>query len=96
MRRPYDRAQVVRIFDAVQHDVQPAPGCGLFERRISFRRLERHDSLMSGAARRAIQLRARFEAHRDSALAAQLDQLLKTRPGGALGHHDSFNRKSGA
>ena len=95
VRRAHDRSQVVRIFDAVQDDVQPAARSGLFERRISLRRTKRHDSLMGGAARRAVQLRARLEAHRDAALAAQLDQLLKARTGGALGHHDAVQGKSG-
>jgi hypothetical protein len=44
---------------------------------------------MGGAARRPVQLRPRLEAHRDRTLAAQLDQLLKTRAGGAFGHHDA-------
>ena len=86
VRRAHDRTQVVRIFDAVQDDVQPAGRRSLFERRVTLRRAERHHPLMRGAARRAVQLRARLEAHRDPALAAQLDQFLKTRSRGSLRH----------
>jgi len=79
VRRADDRSQVVRIFDAIQHHVQPSSRGGLVERGVTLRRADRDDALVRCRLRRPVQLRARLEAHRDLALAAQLDQLLNAR-----------------
>ena len=86
MRGPRNRSEIVRIFHAIEDYVEPAACRSLVERRVTLRRPEPYDALMRGAPRGAVQLRSRFETHRDPPLAAQLDQLLKSRTGGAFSH----------
>jgi DNA-binding transcriptional MerR regulator len=51
---------------------------------------------MIRAAGRSVQLIARFETHRNGAFAAQFDDFLKTRAGGALDDEDAVERARGA
>ena len=83
-----DGSQVVRIFDAVEHHVQAARGDRLVERRIFFGRAERDYALMIGAAGRPVQVLTRFETHGNRAFAAQFDDFLQARTGGAFDDQD--------
>jgi hypothetical protein len=96
MRGPDNRAQVMRIFHAVQNHVQPAAGDGFFERGESLRRSEPYYSLMSRSHGRAIQHFARFETHGDPMLARQIDDFLNARSSGPLGDQDTIKRTPGS
>src|SRR5579863_9013928 len=96
MRRADDRAQVVRVLDSVQYDVQPAAGPRILQRTVLLGRAKRHDALMRSAVGRAVELLARLEAHRNTALLAQRNQFLQARASRALGHQHPVQRTAGA
>ena len=74
---------------------RPPAGGGFFERRYVLGGAEGDHALVLRRRRGAIQLLARLEAHRDAALAAQIDDFLKARPGRALGDQDPVQRPAG-
>lgn len=86
MRRANDRAQIVRILDAIQDHVKAAARRRLVERSVSFRASKPDDALVRRAAGCPIQLLPRFETNRDAPLPAQIDDLLDTRSCRALRH----------
>ncbi len=96
VRRANDRSQIVRILDAVEHHVQTGAGGGLFERRVSFRGSECDHALMRGASGDPVQLRSRFETDWNAALAAEIDELLKTRSAGSFDDENPIEWNSGA
>jgi DNA-binding transcriptional MerR regulator len=91
-----DGAQIVGIFNAVEHDMQTARGDGGFECRVFFGRAQRDYALMIGASGGAIELFAGFETHRNGAFAAQFDDFLKARAGGAFDDEDALQGTRGA
>jgi DNA-binding transcriptional MerR regulator len=95
MSRANDRTQVMGILHAVQNHVQPAGRAGIREGRIALGRSERDHALVLRSSAGAIQMLARFETHRNAALAAQLDQLLKPSSAGALGDQYTVQRTPG-
>lgn len=76
--------------------MQSSGGRGLLESGVFFRGSDGHYALVRGAAGGAIQLLARFEAHGNAALPAQLDQFLETRAAGALGDQNPGDRTAGS
>ena len=90
-----DRSQVVGVFNAVEHDVKAACAGCLFERRVTLARAERDHALMRHSSGGAIQPLARLHANRNTALAAQVDQFLQTRPRRISGHQDILERTPG-
>ena len=86
----------MRIFDAIENDVQSAAGDGFFERRESFGRSEARPRPDAGRAHRgAIQHFTRLKSHRNTAFARQFDDLLHTRSGGSFGDQDTIERTTG-
>jgi len=96
VRRANDGAQIVRILDAVEHHVHPARADGRFERRVFFRGAQCHHTLVLWTARGAVQMFACFEADGNFSLAAQVDDLLKTRARRAFDKQDPLERPAGA
>ena len=95
MSRANDGAQIVRVLDAVQDDVQSAGRRRLVDRRILLRRAERHYTLMVRSVRRAVQAVARLHAHRNAAFPAQRQQFLQACAAGALGDQHTVQRPPG-
>jgi hypothetical protein len=95
MRGADDRAEVVGIFDAVEHYVQAASGGGVFDRGETLHRSNGDDSLMSRTAGGAVQMIASFKADGDCAFAAQIDDFLDASAAGALGDQNAIERAAG-
>ena len=88
-----DGAQIMRVLNAIQQDDQAETGGSLFQRGGERRASEGHDILMVGCG--AIELGAGFKAQRNIALAAQFDDLLKARTGGAARDENTIERHAG-
>ncbi len=86
---------VLRIFYSIKHDMQTARGDGLFQRGVFFGRAQSDHALMISTSGGAIDMFAGFETHWNGALAAQFDDFLESRAGGALDHQDSIERTIG-
>ncbi len=96
MRGSDDGAQVVRIFHAIQYHQQSRPFQNLVEPGIFLRGAERHDALMRGAIRSAVERIAGFEAHRHGTLAGQIHNFLYPRTACAAGDQNAVERSAGA
>ncbi len=88
VRGTNDRAEIMRIFDAVEDDMQSTARGGFIEGRVFFSGAESNDSLMGGAASGAIELIAGLESHGNFAFAAEIDNFLNPGRSRAPGDHD--------
>jgi DNA-binding transcriptional MerR regulator len=95
VRRTDDRAQVVRIFDSVQNDMQAALSGGILKRGVALRCSYRDNSLMICAARGAVQMLAGFESDGYGFFPAQIDDFLEPGSSSALHDQHSIQRPAG-
>jgi len=95
VRRADNRAQIVRVLDAVKDHVHAARARRVRERRILSGGAVRDHTLVRRAPRRPVQLLARFETNRYVTLPAQIEQFLKTRPRGSFDHENPVERAAG-
>ena len=91
-----DRAEVVRVFDAIENDVQASCGDGLFESRESLGCAESHDALMGGSGRGAIEHFAGFETDGNAVFAREVDDFLNPGPRRTARNQDTIYRAPGA
>jgi len=71
--RADDRAKIMRVFDAVEHDVKAAAGSGIVERGELFGGTEGDHSLVRRAARSPVKMFAGFEADGNAPFPAESD-----------------------
>ena len=76
MRGANNRAQIVRIFHAIQHHDQRGMRGDIFQLRILLFRAQRNDSLVGFHARQTVHRGAIFEANRRAGAARQIDDFL--------------------
>jgi hypothetical protein len=95
MRGTDNRAQIVRILDAIENDMQAFTGNRFFQRCESLGRSEANDALMGRPHCGPIEHFARLESHRNAAFARQIDDFLDTRSGRPLGDQDTIKRTPG-
>ena len=86
-----DRAEIMRVFDSIEDDVQSARGGGFLERHVFFNGSERDHALMRGGAGSAVERFPRLETQRNPALAAQIDQLLQARTTRTFGDQNAID-----
>ena len=97
MRGADDRAEIMRVLNAIENNMHASAGNGFFERRESFGGSERDHSLMLRRAHHsAIQHFPRLKSHRNAAFARQLEDLLDARSGGSFGDQDTIERTPGS
>src|SRR5690349_4146473 len=94
MRSADDRAEIVRILDAIE-DYDELTRRGLLEVRVLARGAERDHALVGGTAGQPVERGALLEADRDGSAPRQVDDLLNARAAGALRDEDSFERAPG-
>jgi DNA-binding transcriptional MerR regulator len=88
VRGANDSAEIVRVLDAIEDDMQSSAKGGFIEGGVFFSGAESNHALMRGAAGGAIELIAGLESHGNFALAAEIDNFLNSRRSRAPGDHD--------
>src|ERR1019366_304910 len=92
--RADDGAQVVGIFDAVEHHQHFARGHGV-EVGIPLSGAHGHHALVRRGAGHAVERRARLKAHGYGSAPRQIDDFLQSRPAGTLCHQQALQRVPG-
>jgi hypothetical protein len=87
-----DGAEIVRIFDAVEHDQEVGGGGDRLQFRILLFGAERNESLVGFRAGETIKGAAVFEADGDMGLAGEVDDLLDAATAEAAGDQDALER----
>jgi DNA-binding transcriptional MerR regulator len=95
VRGANDGPEIVRIFYAVDNDMQAAAGRGVVKRRVFFGRAEGNYSLMGNSFASPIEAIARFESDGNIAFPAEVDDFLNSGRSRALGDHDIVEGASG-
>jgi hypothetical protein len=87
-----DGAQVVRIFDSVQHDQKFGSGGDVFELRVFLFGTESDDTLMGLGAGETVQRASVFETHGRFVGSGEVDDFLEAMAPGATRDDDAFER----
>ena len=95
IRRPNDRAQIVRILDPVQQDHEPHLRPYVLDGQVLLRRSKGDHALVRGTRRHALDLFSRLEPDRDAATAAKINDFLDARSAGALGYEHAVHWATG-
>ncbi len=96
MGRSDNRAEVVRIFDAIEHHQQLRAGGGMVQFRVLLSGPDGDDALMRNAFGEAVKRLPRFEADWNSGRPAEIDDFLNFCAGCTLGDAHPFKRPIGA
>ena len=89
--RAHDGAQIVRVFDAVQHDdhgMFPGFRQNLVQRAVAGGGGDRQNPLMPASSGEPVESGRRLEAQRDAAFAAGVDERLQTAISRSLRHRN--------
>ena len=91
-----DGSEVVRIFDAVEDDVQSAGGDGLFQRGEFLGGSKGDNALVGSTLRRSVERFAGFKADGDLAIAAEFNDFLEAWSACSFDDKDAVKGAAGA
>ncbi len=92
VRGSYDSAEIVRIFDAVEHDNQLGIRGDIFQLPVRLIGAKGDDSLMNSALGSPVKRVARLEPNRDAGESGKVHDLLKARTTSTASDQDTIQR----